>query len=465
MKAGIYLRISDDRTGQRAGVKRQETDCRDLAERRGWSVAEVYEDNDLSAFRGKPRPSYTRMLDDIKQSRIDAVVVWHLDRLHRHPKELEEFFEVCDAAGVENLASVTGDVDLSKGDGKLQARILGAVAAKESDDKSRRIRRKAEELAKSGKVGGGGTRPFGYDKDRVTVRPDEAELIREAAGRVLAGEGLHGIAKDWQQRGVETPTGGHWQTGTLRRLLVRPRIAGLRQHQGVVVADAEWEAIIDPETHQRLLAVLTDPARRKYWGGGSRKYLLTGFAFCGLCGAKLVARPQGDHQRSYVCASGPNFGGCGKIRSLAEPLEEFVAEAIFEALDTPALVESVAAQSEDVELGTLLEALRSDEDALEQLARDHYADQIISRGEYLAARSAIDQRVEATKGQLRRRESTATLADLPSGGEAIRAAWDECDLAWRRALVGTVVEKVVLNPALRGRNRFDPERVEVVWRA
>ena len=124
---------------------------------------------------------YLRLLEDIKAGLVDAVIVYVLDRLHRQPRELEEFFEVCDAAGITALASVTGDVDLANADGRFMARILGAVARKESDDKSRRIKRKHEELAKAGKVSGGGTRPYGYEADRMTIRKDEAAVIREAA--------------------------------------------------------------------------------------------------------------------------------------------------------------------------------------------------------------------------------------------------------------------------------------------
>src|SRR5205807_989252 len=93
--AGIYCRISDDREGSAAGVRRQEADCRGLAARRGWEVAEVYVDNDVSAYSGRMRPAYRRLLEDVKAGHVDAVVVWHLDRLHRRPAELEEFFEVC----------------------------------------------------------------------------------------------------------------------------------------------------------------------------------------------------------------------------------------------------------------------------------------------------------------------------------------------------------------------------------
>jgi DNA invertase Pin-like site-specific DNA recombinase len=46
-------------------------------------VVKVYVDNDNSAYSGKPRPQYRQMLDDIKSGLIRAVVVWHLDRVHR----------------------------------------------------------------------------------------------------------------------------------------------------------------------------------------------------------------------------------------------------------------------------------------------------------------------------------------------------------------------------------------------
>ena len=92
-------------------------------------MADRYVDDDISAYNGKPRPEYRRMLADITDAAVDAVVVWHLDRLHRQPRELEEFFDVCDRAGGTALATVSGDVDLATHDGRFHARIMGAVAA------------------------------------------------------------------------------------------------------------------------------------------------------------------------------------------------------------------------------------------------------------------------------------------------------------------------------------------------
>src|SRR5688572_22951930 len=66
MQAAVYTRISDDSLGTGLGVARQEADCRALAERLGWQVAEVYSDNDQSAFNGTSRPQYLRMLADLE---------------------------------------------------------------------------------------------------------------------------------------------------------------------------------------------------------------------------------------------------------------------------------------------------------------------------------------------------------------------------------------------------------------
>lgn len=463
--AGVYCRISDDRAGHRAGVRRQEQDCRALAERKGWKVAGVYVDNDVSAWSGKVRPQYRRMLEDITAGLIDAVVVWHQDRLVRHPKELEEFFEVCDASGLRDMATVTGDVDLGNDDGRFHARILGAVARKESDDKSRRIRRKMEELARQGRGKGGGTRPFGFNEDRVSLKTSEAKLVREAAARVLAGETVRSVCRDWSIRGIASVTGAAWSPTVLRRVLIAPRTAGLREHGGVVVAQAEWPGIITQEDHHRLNRILGDPRRRHNPAGNARTYLLTGFAYCSLCGAKLVARPKQDGRRCYCCVSGPGFKGCGKIRSLAEPVEELVAESIFVALDTSLLDKALARRNgaASKERG-LLDQLREQEDALDQLARDFYAERLLSRSEFLAAKAALDVKIDAVRGQLARVDSGRVFIDFPRSEKALREAWAARGIEWRRALVDAVFERVLVHPAVKGRNYFDPQRVELVFK-
>ena len=164
----------------------------------------------------------------------------------------------------------------------MTARITGAVARHESEHKSERQRRKAEELAAKGLPLGGG-RPFGYESDGMTVRESEAEELREMVAKVLAGDSLASIIRDLNGRGVLTTRGGIWRYSSLRSLLLRSRNCGRMQHRGVVVGPAAWPAIVTESDHDAVAALLADPARRTS-PGPARRHLLSGLARCGVCG-------------------------------------------------------------------------------------------------------------------------------------------------------------------------------------
>lgn len=100
-------------------------------------MAEVYTDNDVSAYSGKLRPSWQRLIEDVKAGAVDAVAVWHVDRLTRSPAELEDVITLADRHGLK-LATATGDVDLATPTGRMVARILGATARQESEHKGER---------------------------------------------------------------------------------------------------------------------------------------------------------------------------------------------------------------------------------------------------------------------------------------------------------------------------------------
>jgi site-specific DNA recombinase len=455
---GVYARISDDRAGSGLGVARQVDDCTALAERRGWTVVSTFVDNDVSAYRGKTRAGYDRLLDDLKAGRIGGVISWHPDRLHRSPAELETFIDVVEATGAVVATVQAGDVDLATASGRMVARIVGAVARHESEHKGERQRRKHLELAQAGKPTGGGHRPFGFEADRVTVREDEAAIVREAATRISAGESMRGVLADLTARGITTPTGKAWRPASARRMLLSPRIAGMREHRGEAVAEAEWPAIVDRGTWESVRRIMLDPSRRL--NRVARSYLLKGIGRCGLCDAKLVARPRSDKRRCYVCATGPGFSGCGKIRVLAEPLEDLVVDMVLAAIDGPGLARArdTRVSRDDVETNVSTE-LAEVERRLDELA-ETFADGQVSRREWLTAR----QRLEAHRDALSARLAASGPSPLAMLAGDVYERWETLSFDQRHAVVAAVVDRVTVGPAVRGRNRFDADRVEVTWR-
>jgi DNA invertase Pin-like site-specific DNA recombinase len=462
-QAGIYVRISSDRTGSAAGVKRQAADCRALAERQGWEVIDTYRDNDISAFSGRPRPEFDRMMRDLKDGRIDAVIAWHVDRLTRSPRELEDVVEAVERTGASIATVQAGEFDLGTASGRMIARVVGSVARHESEHMGERVARQRAEAALHG-LPQGGRRAYGYKRDLLHVREDEAAMVREAAARYLSGESFRAIALDWNARGVPSASGGAWTVPSMRTMLTSPRIAGRSVHHGQDVGPAQWPAIISQADHEAIKAVVSD--RRRTPRGRPPSRLLSGAVRCGRCGARMsVSRRAGRGTVRFTCQRAPGKDGCGGISIVADQLEELVTEALLLATDGPALRKLLAAHKRKGAKSALSEIARA-ESKLEALARDHARD-LLSRREWLAAKAELDARITELRGEANADVMSASAALEPFTRKgALRAAWPTLDLERRRAVLAAVIQDVVINPASRpGRTEFEPERVDITWRA
>lgn len=457
IRAGLYARVSEDRDETRLSVTRQLEDCRAHAARHGWEIGDEYIDNGISASDPRVRrPQYERLLDDIAAGWVQAVVVWDIDRLVRRPMELEQFFEVCDKAGLTTLASIGGDIDLGTGDGVVTARIRGAIAAEEVRKSSRRISRKHRQLAEAGRPAGG-KRPYGFGADHITHRDHEVALIREAAAHVLAGGHLTPLVRDWNQRGVATSSGvGSWTFSSLRSILINPRNAGVRMLNGVEVATAVWEPIFDRATLDALTMVLTHPTRQA--PRPAQPYPLRGFVTCGLCGAPLRGNARRGGYRDYKCSV--QHGGCGRILINAERLENEVMTPLLAWLDTPAVVAVLGTRRgpHARELASLVRRISDDEHAKRRIADDHYVNRTLDRASFLRLTGAIDTRLAQGRSQLATEEGIAAIGGLI--GHA-RQRWPQLTRDVRRRILAALLADITITPGVRG--RWDPRRIRTRW--
>ena len=319
LRAAIYTRISTDPSGTSTATTRQLEDCRALLAARGWEEAGVYEDPDISAYsRTVVRPSFERMKADIAGGRIDAVVAWKLDRLFRGTRDFSALDDICVDAGAIIVTVVDG-IDTGTSAGRMVATMMTGLARAESENISIRARRKAAELARDGKVAGGGQRMFGYTTGFRAIIPEEAAHVRDAARRLLAGESVLSICTDWNARGLRTSAGTHWRTTTLRRAVTSYQISGQRFHRGVV-SPAQWPAVIPPDEHQALLRLFEGRLRGKQ---PPRTHYLTGLLRCSVCGEAMRGGGDRRGKRRYSCARAHRS-------RLADPLEEYVRDLLFE---------------------------------------------------------------------------------------------------------------------------------------
>ena len=457
-RAAVYARISQDRNGSALGVARQREDCAAYADRRGWRVVEHYVDNDVSASNGKHRPAYQRMLADVEAGKLDAVVVWALDRLHRRPVELERFIDLADRHRLA-LGSVGGDVDLSTSAGRLHARIMGSVARHETEHKGERQVRAAQQAAQDGRPTGG-PRPFGYRPGGVEPDPVEAREVRNAFRALLAGTPLREIARDLNRRGIRTSMGKEWGATQVRAVLLRARNAGLRGYKGDVVGPASWPALVDEGTWRAAVAVLSD-ASRKTSPGFATKWLLSSLARCGVCGETVSSA---GAARTRVDGTRPTVYRCRTRKHVARdavPVDDLVSRVVVERLSRPdaaaLLIDDDAPDAEA--LRTEAQAVRS---RLETLAVE-FADGSLTAGQLRTATARLRSRltnVEAAQAHTSRRPM---LGDLVSAAD-MEAAWNALPFDRKRAVIDTLLTVTIDPEPVRGARRFRPELVRIKWR-
>lgn len=445
-RAAVYVRISDDRAGSGLGVARQEQDCRALADRLGYSVSVIHQDNDISAYSGKRRPGYDQLLADIEAGAVDVVLAWHTDRLHRAPIELERYIAVCEKAGVPTESVTAGPLDLSTPSGRMVARMLGSAARYESEHKSDRSRRKHLELAEKG-LPVGGLRPFGYMKDKVTVLPREAAVVVECAARVLAGESLRGIAADLNHRKVKTVTGVPWKPTVVRAMLGRARYAGLREHKGATYP-AVWPAILDLDVHLALRGIFSSTDRRtpKTYG---RVQLLTGLLRCAECWQPMTSHYGGQHRPvtsriSYKCAPCRVYGMVGGV-------DEVVIDRLLLLLGDDRLHDALTEEPAEQDEMTVLAANQR----LREIGKQFGADPSMPAEVVRAMVDEVQARRTAAAERLARQGSART-APAP---QVDRDGWDDLPLDVRRALISRFLPHLNLRSSNGAGRRFDPDRV------
>jgi site-specific DNA recombinase len=464
-RALVYTRMSKDRAGAGLGIDRQRQDCLELAERLGWRVVGHHSDNDLSAYSGKPRPGYKALLSDLEGGRADAVVCWHTDRLHRRPVELEHYIEVCEKRGVMTQTVKAGDLDLTTPSGRMVARMLGSSARYEVEHMIERAQTAKMQAATAGRWKGG-RRPFGYEADGMTIRESEAAEVRRATDDLLAGMSLHALARDWNARGVTTSTGGQWKPTEVRKLLARPRNAGLMEHRGEIVGAALWPAIVEEDRWRGVRAMLSDESRRTTTGN-ARRWLGGGLYLCGVCGSTLRATTAGTggkgrgHAPAYRCEAGAHV-----VRS-CEALDQFVETVVVERLSRADASDLPTAPDDAVDLSALHVERLAVQARLRELV-DQFTAGILT-GQQLQYGTTT---LRAQLDDLDRRLADSVQSSALDGvtGPAAAEVWPTLDLSRRRAIVDTLMT-VTVHRTRRGRPPgwkpgepyFDPRGVEVTW--
>lgn len=464
-RAAVYMRQSLDRDNTREGIARQREQCLGLAELRGWQVVTEYIDNDVSA--SKPRGEGTawhRLISDAAAGRVELIVAVDQDRLLRSLRDLVTLIEL----GVK-VVTVDGEIDLASADGEFRATMAAGLARFEVRRKSERQQRANTHRRTTG-LPPGGRRAFGYTPlargagaitaTRLGVDgrewpayghepfEPEAGAVRRGFDMLLAGVPLRAIARDWNAAGLTTTAGGQWTSPAVRGVLSNPRYAGLvapPRSSGAAsiphnlrlgdLPAGSWEPIVSPETWAAARDLLVDPARRSS-PGPARRWLLSGLATCGVCGATM----KGGVVR------GIRVYRCSKSAHLArkrDDADHYVAEVVIERLSRPDAVDLLAqrdAPDVDAMRAELRVAQQGEANTLSLVARG-----LTSMQTAEATLRDVRKRIGELEAAMTDAGKVDVLGPLVTAGD-VRAVWESLDVDRQRAIVRALMSIEMRSP-------------------
>jgi site-specific DNA recombinase len=475
MRAGIYARISREDVGNIDNTDIQvKESAAYIAQQENWQHVATFVDDNISAYSDHTRrPDYERLLNCIRGNNLDVVVCTESSRLNRRLWKSIGLFQLAETTDLQAIATTdSGGFSLSTTEGVHNAIAAAIEAEKESLRQASRIKRKKAVQARAGTFNGG-SRPFGYEADGMTVRESEAAIIRELAQRLLDGESSRSIVLDLRRRGIKTATGRQWAADTLKRVFESMRICGIRTHLGIEYP-AQWPAIISPDQWEQV-RLIWDARSNGETRVQPRRYLLTGIVMCGRCDTPMIGSSWQDPRRGsvtprYHCPKDEAYHhrpGCGKVFRSAEPIEILVSEAVLYRLDSPDFLKALGAQANDHELKDMIDQQHADE-ARRDAIRTAYADGQIGLQDMIFIKNRLEEAMEARRRKMATIQSGRVLARIPVSTN-LQEMWESADLYFQRDLIRLVVEKVIVLPGRtqrpwRGKYRFDPSLIQIHWK-
>ena len=321
-RAAIYARISKADSDVDK-VEHQVSELKSLAELHGYEIVAVHTDNDISAFKGSSsRNGYVGLIDGLKARAYDVVLATEPQRLTRgSATDLDLLQAHCVRAGAFIHTRSAGIQDPATPTTKALMQIMDVIGGLEVETKIERQKARTRADLAAG-FPTKGVRPFGWEMDRITVRESEAAHIREAYEALLdKGTSMWRIAQNWNKLqirtdgmnrerkskadGVKRKPSSVWTSTTVRQILIRPRNAGILEHNGEEMSKSRITPLVSRDDFEALkIAIKGSPMPR----GPKPQYLLGGLIEC-ICGERMHASKSSSgrkgktrhHYKTYRC--------------------------------------------------------------------------------------------------------------------------------------------------------------------
>ena len=309
-KVAIYVRVSTTAQLEEGySIEEQKAKLESYCDIKDWNIYEIYTDGGFSGSNTE-RPALEQLIRDAERKKFDTVLVYKLDRLSRSQKDTLYLIEDIFLKNNIEFVSLLENFDTSTPFGRAVIGLLSVFAQLEREQIKERMQLGKLGRAKSGKSMMWARTSYGYDYQKetgsLTINPAQSLVVEYIFERYLAGRSITKLRDDLNEK---YPKEIGWNYRAVRGILSNPVYCGYNQYKGQLFP-GEHEPIISEDVYkrtqeelkirQRIAAEKTNP--RPF----QAKYMLSGLAQCGYCGAPLkllmgMVRKDGTRFIRYEC--------------------------------------------------------------------------------------------------------------------------------------------------------------------
>ena len=330
---GIYDRVSTNNQAEKefSSCEAQEEKIRSyIASQEGWTIYKVYSDAGYTGANME-RPALQEMLQDLKDGKIDMIVIYKIDRLTRSPKDFYQLMEFLEETNTDFI-SITERFDTSTPTGRLLRNIMLTFAQFERELTSERTKDKLLERARKGMCPGGRA-VHGYDrkKKKFIVNKKEAKDMELMFATYVQTKSLTQTYNILKKKGVTNKAGKFFSKSNIWILLRNPIYMGKVRHNNELYPGLH-KAIISEELFTLAQSLHKDRVKkyRIY-----KNFLFGGLITCDECGSHMTGcftnKWKNDKMKRYYyyrCTSVQKYdaNACSTKQVSADRIEQYTLE-------------------------------------------------------------------------------------------------------------------------------------------
>lgn len=411
--AGLYIRVStEDQAREGFSLPEQEKRLRAMCEYKGYEVYDVYEERGISAKTGNYRPEFERLLQDVRDKKVNTIVVLKLDRLTRSVSDWEKiltFLEENDAY----LDCANDEINTTNANGKMISRILTSVSQQEIERTSERTKIGLAGAIKVGHIPH--QAPLGYKHENKKLVVDYAtkDVVIRIFNMYHGGLSYKKISNILNEEKVLDKT--NWRDSTILNLLENPIYKGDFIHGRRTKHPTYYFDVVEPlvsKEYWEECQVQQKKNSRSFQR--SLTYLFMQKLKCPKCkrilGGKATTKKNGNSYYYYYCHDCKiSFKESEIEKTMDEYMDSIVEyDSIVNQYFLPMIKQKIENPKEVLE-----KELRSQKSKFDRI-REAYINEVFTLNEYNEQRKKVEKIINDLETKLNETEVCEKLKFTPN---------------------------------------------------